>query len=198
MARWPEDTRDRLIATALELFAERGYSATTVEDIAASVGVTRRTFFRHFPDKEEVVFADDDRILPALLDLIGADSAPARARRTSCSRFSAPLRELLEPDRDRLRQRQGVIDQHVALAGRELAKQGQWQDAIAAALTVRGFPAEAADLLAAMGFVVFRRSLHQWLTDIDTAPLADRLEDALPRVRDVLDIVSAPAVTRAT
>ena len=142
MARWPEDTRERLVATALELFADRGYSATTVEDIAASVGVTRRTFFRHFPDKEEVVFADDDRILPALLDLIGADSAPVRAE-DLMREVLGSLAEMLERDRDRLRQRQGVIDQHVALAGRELAKQGQWQDAIAAALTVRGLPARS-------------------------------------------------------
>jgi AcrR family transcriptional regulator len=189
-----EDTRERLVTTALELFAERGYTATTVDDIAQQVGVTPRTFFRHFPDKEEVVFAADDRILPVLLDLIRADTEPVRADDLMAHVLGA-LADVLEPDRARLRQRQAVIDQHVALRGRELAKQGQWQDAIAEALTDRGVPPDSADLLAAIGFVVFRRCLHRWLTDDDPRPLAQRVHAAMPHVRDVLDATSSPGST---
>ena len=189
MTRWPEDTRERLVTAALTLFAERGYSSTTVEEVAREAGVTPRTFFRHFPDKEEVVFADDDRVLPVLLALITADDTPIRAE-DLMRQVLGGLAGVLEPDGARLRQRQTVIDQHVALAGRELAKQGQWQDAIAAALARRGFPPDAADLLAAMGFIVFRRCMHNWLTDTNPRPLTALLDDALPRVRGVLDVVS--------
>ena len=60
MARWAPDTRERLRAAAMELFAERGFEATTVPDIVERAGVTRRTFFRHFGDKREVFFGDDE------------------------------------------------------------------------------------------------------------------------------------------
>ena len=60
MARWAPDTRERLRTASMELFAERGFDATTVPDIVERAGVTRRTFFRHFGDKREVFFGDDE------------------------------------------------------------------------------------------------------------------------------------------
>lgn len=53
-----ERTREQLLATALELFARQGYHETTVAQIAARVGVSEMTFFRHFPSKEDTLLAD--------------------------------------------------------------------------------------------------------------------------------------------
>ncbi len=53
-----EQTRERILTTALELFATGGYDATTVGQIAARAGVTEMTFFRHFPAKENLVVDD--------------------------------------------------------------------------------------------------------------------------------------------
>lgn len=59
--------RDLLVAAAFELFTERGYDSTTVDDIVRRAGVGRRSFFRYFPTKEEVVFPDHER---ALADMV--------------------------------------------------------------------------------------------------------------------------------
>ncbi|SDO94014.1 transcriptional regulator, TetR family [Arthrobacter sp. ok909] len=48
-------TRRLLLEKGLELFEEKGYAATTVDDIAASVGTTRATFYSHFPSKGQLM-----------------------------------------------------------------------------------------------------------------------------------------------
>ena len=57
MGRWEPDARGRLERAALELFVERGYEQATVTEIARRAGLAQRTFFRHFADKREVLFA---------------------------------------------------------------------------------------------------------------------------------------------
>src|SRR6202000_3564073 len=59
MPRNGEEVRKRLPWPPLELYRERGYEETTAAEIAAKAGVTERTFFRHFPDKREVLFDGD-------------------------------------------------------------------------------------------------------------------------------------------
>src|SRR5690242_17827938 len=75
MVRWQPDARERLREAALELFAEQGFAATTVPAITARAGLTTRTFFRHFADKREVLFADEAE-LPAHAERLVAE-APA-------------------------------------------------------------------------------------------------------------------------
>jgi AcrR family transcriptional regulator len=60
MSRWEPDARGRLGQAAIELYVERGFDDTTVADIAERAGLTERTFFRHFADKREVLFAGQD------------------------------------------------------------------------------------------------------------------------------------------
>ncbi|MFC5791226.1 TetR family transcriptional regulator [Agromyces tardus] len=188
MPRWPADSRARLASAALELFTERGYSAVTVDDIAERAGVTARTFFRQFRDKEEVLFSDDDLLLPTLLLAIAEPTGPVDAG-TLMERALGALAERMEPARDSLRRRQEIIDSDVALTGRELAKQARWQQEISVGLVERGFDPGDAGLLAAIGFALFRRELHAWLADpsADAPSLSERLRTALPAVRTVLD-----------
>src|SRR5437879_11940076 len=56
MARWEGGARERLQAAALKRFTEQGFDGTTVAEIAATAGLTERTFFRYFADKREVRF----------------------------------------------------------------------------------------------------------------------------------------------
>src|SRR5262249_26050011 len=57
MARWEPNASGRLREAALDLYVERGFEQTTVAGIAQRAGLTARTFFRHFADKREVLFA---------------------------------------------------------------------------------------------------------------------------------------------
>ena len=62
-----QQTRDGLAAAAIDLIIARGFDATTVEDIAASVQVSPRTFFRYYPTKEDVV---GDLLRAGVVDLV--------------------------------------------------------------------------------------------------------------------------------
>jgi AcrR family transcriptional regulator len=64
--RKKQRTREQIIGAAMGLFAERGYHATTIADIATAADVAPRTFFSYFPSKEAVVFYNVERDLDAL------------------------------------------------------------------------------------------------------------------------------------
>ena len=64
--------RDALVGAAFRLFLERGYEQTTVDDIVALAGVGRRSFFRYFPSKEDVVFPDHERCLADMTDFLAS------------------------------------------------------------------------------------------------------------------------------
>ncbi len=77
-------TRRTIQEQALRLFAEQGYDATTVEQIAEASEVSPSTFFRYFPTKEDVVLQDDyDPLLMASLRLQPPDMPPLTAIRSA-------------------------------------------------------------------------------------------------------------------
>ena len=77
MGRWEPNARGRLEQAALELYAERGFEQTTVADIADAGGAHERTFFRHFADKREVLFAGGEEFQALFVN--GLAAAPASA-----------------------------------------------------------------------------------------------------------------------
>jgi mycofactocin system transcriptional regulator len=71
-------THDEVARTALALFARDGFEETTVDAIAAELGINRRTLFRYFPSKNDIVWGDFDRVLDRLRECLAAepDDAP--------------------------------------------------------------------------------------------------------------------------
>jgi AcrR family transcriptional regulator len=97
-ARKKDRTRRVIQAEALRLFAEQGFQATTVEQIAAAADVAPRTFFRYFPTKDEVVFWSDYQ--PLLAGFVAARPADEPAVQAVSHALVDGLAAFYEQDRD--------------------------------------------------------------------------------------------------
>src|SRR3954447_2332638 len=107
MARWAGGASGRLQEAAMQLYVERGFEQTTVAEIADRAGLTARTFFRHFADKREVLFAGSGD----LVDGLGHALAEAPDTATPMEVIAVALdaaAEFLGGDREHSRQRQSV------------------------------------------------------------------------------------------
>jgi AcrR family transcriptional regulator len=102
--RKKEKTRQALASAAMRLFAERGYEATTVADIAAAAEVSTRTFFAYFPSKEDVFFAGTRERLDLVRQAFAAHAAdlpPLSAMRATLDQIiETAAGDVLAPDRD--------------------------------------------------------------------------------------------------
>lgn len=86
MSRWDPGTEERLKKAALELCGEHGYDSVTVSQIAERAGITRRSYFRYFPDKREVLFAGSEQLPVA----VAAAVLDAEKGLSPCRRRSTP------------------------------------------------------------------------------------------------------------
>ena len=164
MPKKDDDARTRLQEAALELFRERGYDRTTAAGIAARAGVTERTFFRHFPDKREVLFDGEARVRAALTASI-ADAPAGLGPLDTLFRAFRSFQPTLEDNRSYSKPRHEIISTTPALHERELAKIAALADALADALKARGVADLRAVLAARTGMVAFVHATLSWLDD---------------------------------
>ena len=168
------DIRTRLRQAALELFREHGYDRTTAAGIAARAGVTERTFFRHFPDKREVLFDGEAQVRAALTTAIAEAPAGLGTMDVLFRAFRA-FAPMLEANRGYSRPRHEVIAATPALQERELAKIAALTGALADALQARGIAELSAQLAAQAGMVAFVQATLAWLDDPETG-FSERLD----------------------
>jgi AcrR family transcriptional regulator len=93
-ARKRQQTRERLTRAAMTLFLERGFEATTLDDIAAAADVSRRNFFHYFASKEDVVFAWQEEIITALIAAVAARPAGETMLTAAENAIAAMVRQL--------------------------------------------------------------------------------------------------------
>jgi AcrR family transcriptional regulator len=179
MVRWEPGARERLQAAALELFATRGFEQTTAAEIAQSVGLTERTFFRHFSDKREVLFYGQDLFLQSFLDGVEAAAPDASPLEIVASALQAAATFFPDDRRPYSRMRQSVIDQNPALQEREQHKFAGLATTVAKALRARGIGDPAATLAAQSGATVFGIAFAQWIREGEDRSLADIASDVL-------------------
>jgi AcrR family transcriptional regulator len=184
MSRWTPDSEGRLIKAAMTLFAEQGYDETTVAEIAQSAGLTKRTFFRYFADKREVLFSGASELVERWIE--GLEAAPPDA--SPMAAVNAGLDEVAELFAGRhafARMRSQIIAANPELQERELIKLQSLAAAIAAALQRRGVSANAAVLAGQAGVTVFHVAFAHWVEQDDPAAFRRLMNDSLDELRSV-------------
>jgi AcrR family transcriptional regulator len=183
MGRWKPDAAGRLAAAAMELYSEHGFEQTTVAEIAERAGLTERTFFRHFADKREVLFAGATMLQDAIVNAV--TNAPTAS--TPIDAVAAGLDTIGEliQDRDFSRVRQDVIGANRELQERELIKMATMAAAIAVALRDRGVPEPAASLTAEAGIAVFKIAFARWIEDANEQTFPLLMRDSLDALKAV-------------
>ncbi len=183
MPRWQPDGRERLVVAALQLFSEQGYDETTVAEIAERAGLTKSTFFRHFPDKRDVLSAGQETLSRLLVE--GIASAPSQV--TPLTAVAAGLERAASAmgpvNRELAPRLQAAIATSAELQERHALKQVGFVAAMAGALRDRGIPEPAASVAAELGALAFKQAYATWIETDEDQNLAELSLAALDRLR---------------
>jgi AcrR family transcriptional regulator len=148
----------------VELYQDQGFDRTTAAEIAARAGVNERTFFRHFPDKREVLFDGEADLRTALMQAVAEAPEGLEPFEVLLRAFRTSARNL-ENNRPFSEPRWKVIAVTPALRERELAKHAGLTDAVAEALRRRNVSNGLADLAARTGWAAFQHAVQAWIDD---------------------------------
>ena len=170
MARWEPGARERMVLAAADLFAEQGYDATTVAQIAERAGVTKSTFFRHFPDKRELLVAGQEVLSRLLAEGIAEAPAPASPLEAVAAGLERASNAMGPVNRELGPRLKAAIAASAELQERDALKSVGLAAAMTNALKARGVPDPIAHLAGEMGVLTFKRGYSEWLeADHDTA-----------------------------
>jgi AcrR family transcriptional regulator len=184
MGRWEPNTRERLTRAALDLFAEQGYDATTVNEIAERAGgLTKMTFFRHFPDKREVLFAGEEMHSRILADAVAAAPDSATPLQAVAAALDALTATFTDDRREFCARLRTVIADNSELQERAVSKRAAIAEAMTDALRKRGVPDPAASLAAELGARAFYRAFDLWADLANQQTLGDLTCQALAELR---------------
>ena len=174
-------TRRVIRRVALELFAERGFSHVTVEDIAAAAEVSPRTFFNYFPSKEAVLFGADpgraEELRARLVHDLPGRSALEVLRAVLVDRAGHIAAELAELGGDPARwaARMKAVQADPQLRAAQAAHMAQVESSFASALAERLGTDPGRDpyplLLASAATAVLRTTMEFWAAAGGTVPL---------------------------
>lgn len=162
MARWEPGARQRIVLAALDLFTEQGYDATTVAQIAERAGITKSTYFRHFPDKRELLAAGQETLSRLLAEGIAeapAGASPLEAVASGLERASSEMGQMNRELGPRIK---AAVAASAELQERAVLKSVGLAAAVRDALVARGVPDPVAHLAAELGVLAFKRGFAEW------------------------------------
>jgi len=167
--RKKKQRRRAIVEAAWDLFRDKGYDATTVDEIAERAQIARRTFFRYFPTKEAVVFYESPERLALFRSLLAQGGRGFAAVSSACLGIARHYSER----RDEVVEQYRLIESSPALVMREAEIDRDWITAIEQTLAQRG-SAESRRrdrILAGAVFGAVRATLSEWLADDGRADL---------------------------
>ena len=185
MSRWEPDAKGRLQHAAMTLFLERGYAEVTVADITERAGLTKRSFFNHFTDKREVLFADAEAFQRTLTEPLAAlDPAtdPLQAATAALTHAGLSLASYSQV----AGARRELIASSTELQERNLVKLASLSQALQDGLVARGAPPRAARFTAQAAITVFNAAYDDWLENPD-ADFATLMHQALNDLRTAIE-----------
>jgi AcrR family transcriptional regulator len=169
---------------AFALYGEHGFEQTTVAEIAKRAGLTERTFFRHFADKREVLFAGADALRELLVSTVAkapGSLAPIDAAAAGLEAAGA----LIQEGGELARERQAIIAASAELQERELIKLASLAAALAGALRERGVDEPAASLTAEAGIAVFKVAFERYVEETNQQDLPELIRGSLDELKAV-------------
>ncbi len=140
--RRPSTSRAEVARAALDLFNRQGYDQTTVHEIAAAVGVSRRTFFRYYDSKRDVVWGEFDAELVRLAGELRA-APPGEPMMDVLRRAVVATNRFGAGELDELRIRIGLIGSVPSLVAHSALRYTEWCEVVADFVAARtGWPAD--------------------------------------------------------
>jgi AcrR family transcriptional regulator len=185
-------TREALQEAAMDLFSRQGFDRTTVEEIADACEVSPRTFFRYFPTKEDVLFADGEARRARLLAVI-ADRPPGEAPFVALRESMRTLADDYRDDRAALVARFRIVAASPHLQAYKAEHQHGWEADVVEVLARRdgasatSVSRDELQLVTALATTALRVALDTWMADATTADLNALLDHAFDRLASGFD-----------
>ncbi len=188
--------REALTAAAIDLFQAKGFDETTVDEIAAAAGVGRRTFFRYFPSKEDVIFPDHEARLVRVAEVFATASADESPLSVACRAVHTVLEAYLDEGVIAV-QRYGLTRDFPQLRAREIASAHTYNIAVTRYLRDRvGDEPEGALWAEVAGSAVVAAHNHvlrQWLKAGGKGDALGKADRAFRYIRETLGVTAARA-----
>jgi AcrR family transcriptional regulator len=182
MARWDPGTEQRLIQAALDLYSQHGYDNVTITQIAERAGITRRSYFRYFPDKREVLFARSEQLPLAMADAVTTLDESLDPL-TTALRAISEVGTALTARIVGVIERRAVISASVELQERNRTKLAAVADAVGDALRRRGADPDQSVLIGQLATIVFETAYNRWADEGGRVPFVSCVDAAAETLR---------------
>jgi mycofactocin system transcriptional regulator len=176
---------------ALEVFGEQGFDETRVEDIAAAAGISRRTFFRYFASKNDILFANFDDLLEELEEWLTAasDDEPLfEVIAAATIRFNRVHSDGAAAHRERME----LILHTPALRANASLRHTEW-GAVISRFAARRFDVAPDDLSAQLvghiSLAAANTAYEKWLRD-ESSDLADVIRQVFAMTESIADLAT--------
>jgi len=181
-------TRRELSRFGVELFLKQGFANTTIEQIVQPLGIARRTFFRYFNTKEDLVFAWYEDLTPDLVDALKSRPQEEKPFTAVCEALTSLLK-LYDANPDWVLAMMRLLKETPSLIGSEFEKRIVWERALVLALIQREGKRTMSPLKAGIvvstALAAFTAALNEWYENGGDAKLRPIVAKAFSMARDL-------------